>query len=417
MAALNNRLISSTKPADHDQWLWDEEVPGFGVRITPRRPGPSPTGGVKTYVFQYKVRGVGKAKRMTLGRVGVLMLEDARARARRHRVEVHEGGDPVEALRAAARARDAARTAPTVADLCERFLNEHVSEHRKRSTEAGYRSLINRHIIPALGRLKVAEVTREHVSDLHRELGQRAKIQANRALACLSKMFSLAEVWGLRPDGSNPCRHVPRYRETARERYLSSDELVRLGEVLAAAERTGTEPSSAVACIRLLLFTGARRGEIERLRWEHVDLERRILLLPDSKTGKKTIQLNAPAIEALSKVPRDDSGWVIPGAQHGKPIGGLTRMWFRIRKRAGLDGVRLHDLRHTTAATLAGAGTSLRVIGALLGHRVAQTTQRYAHIADNPLREASERAGARIDAMMRRGPGADVVHLAKRDRA
>ena len=212
--------------------------------------------------------------------------------------------------------------------------------------------------------------------------------QANRTLAVLSKMFSLAEVWGWRADGSNPCRHVKRYKERARERFLSPEETDRLGAVLKEAEK---EMPSAVAAFRLLLLTGCRLSEIQTLRWEHVKPD--CIELPDSKTGGRVVPLGPEARDVLAALPRDDDNpWVIAGRLQGSHLTDLQHPWRRIRKRAGLEDVRIHDLRHSYASRALALGESLTMIGKLLGHTQAQTTARYAHLA----RDSVQNAAARI---------------------
>ncbi len=235
-------------------------------------------------------------------------------------------------------------------------------------------------------------------------------IAANRCLALLSKMLNLAEAWGLRPDGSNPTRHVAKYRERKVERFLSNVEFARLGTVLEEAARTG-EHASVVAAIRLLILTGARRDEILSLRWEHVDFERGCLRLPDSKTGAKTIPLGAPALELLADLPRlNDNPYVLPGARPGRHYVGLGKAWRRLRAKAELPDVRLHDLRHSYASVGAGQNESLHVIGALLGHRDTASTQRYAHLSDDPMRAAADRISGHLAAAMA-GKSGEVVPL------
>jgi integrase len=231
----------------------------------------------------------------------------------------------------------------------------------------------------------------------------------------------MAERWGMRPDGLNPCRHVPRYREHRRQRFLSSAELARLGEVLAAAEREDVLHPSVVPAIRLLIFTGARRGEILGLRWQYVNWERQCLDLPDSKTGPKTIHLNPPALDVLSALADrrpDGAAWVLPGRVAGQPLSKLNYAWGRIRQRAELDNVRLHDLRHGFASVAAALHTSLPIIGALLGHTQPSTTARYAHLSADPLQEAAARVGAELAKMMNPtpSPAGMVVELSKQRR-
>jgi integrase len=255
------------------------------------------------------------------------------------------------------------------------------------------------------------------VTHLHQAL-KKWPYAANRALALLSKMMNLAEKWGVRPDGTNPCRHVERFKEKRRQRFLSSAELVELGKVLVKVERENVEHSSVVPALRLLMLSGARRGEILGLKWEHIDWEHNCLRLPESKTGAKTIHLNPPALEVLEglrKRRKNDSPWALPGRVKGNPLVGLPHAWQRIRRRAKLGDLRIHDLRHSFASVAAASNMSLPIIGALLGHTQPQTTQRYAHLAADPLREASARIGERISEMMepkrRRG---NIVALRKR---
>ena len=210
-------------------------------------------------------------------------------------------------------------------------------------------------------------------------------------------MFTAAELWGLRPQGSNPCRYVKRFRERKRERFLSDGEYRRLGAVLREAERSGTESATAVAAIRLLMLTGCRLSEIMTLRWENVDLEKAELRLPDSKTGAKVVHLGQPAVTVLRGIaPVEGNPWVITGRRPGSRIASLHFPWGRIRKRAGLEDVRLHDFRHSYASGGLLVGEGLPMIGKLLGHSHVQTTARYAHLADDPVKAAADRIASRI---------------------
>jgi integrase len=219
-------------------------------------------------------------------------------------------------------------------------------------------------------------------------------------------MMALAIHWGVRAEAlGNPCHGVSRYKERRRQRFLSSAELVRLGVALFEVEREGSEHASVVPAIRLLILTGARRGEVLGLRWEYVSWERQSLELPDSKTGAKTIHLNAPALQVLRALwatrPDDEhSPWVLSGRHEGRALVDLSHPWARIRTRAGLDGVRLHDLRHSFASFATAHNMSLPIIGALLGHSQPATTARYAHLAADPLKDATEQIGGRIAALM-----------------
>ncbi len=378
---------------------WDDAVRGFGVRIYPT--------GRKAFVISYRVNG--RKRLLTLGPYGPLTLDKARDSAKRNIANVIDGGDP-------AQTRHAARRAPTVRELCDRYLADYAEGRKKASSLRNDRSMIARFIVPALGGRKVADVTRADVLRLHNSL-RKTPYQANRVLALLSKVMNVAEGWGLRPDRSNPCIHVERFKERSRERYLAGIELARLADALAEAEREADGIPPTVAAVRLLLFTGARLSEILTLRWEHVDFERACLRLPDSKTGSKTIHLNAPALAVLAGIERHEgNAHVIVGQKRGAHLVNLQKPWRAIRERAGMADLRVHDLRHSYASVGAGAGLGLPMIGALLGHRDAATTARYAHLADDPLRQANDAIGAWIEAAMKGEPGGEVGELNGRKR-
>ena len=394
---ITKRMVDAIKPGDRDVFAWDPEIRGFGVRCKPT--------GNKSYVVQFR-NAHGRSCRVTIGRCNVLTADEARREARLILADAQRGDD-----RAAERRAD--REAPTVADLAERFLTDHAEVHKKpRSVEEDRRNL-RLHVLPVLGRKVVKEVTRADIDKLHRSLKD-MPTGANRTLALISIMFTKAEEWGWRPDYSNPAARVKRYRETPRERFLSANELARLGAALAEAEDTDTELPSVVAAIRLLVFTGARKSEILGLRWRDVDTERGVLRLPDSKTGPKWVELNAPALEVLAGLGSGEpDDYVLRGLKAGQHLVGLQGAWVRIRERAGILDVRLHDLRHSFASIAVGLGEGLPIVGKLLGHTQAATTQRYAHFAADPVKRATERVGAAILGMMA-GTGGEVVPLKNR---
>ncbi len=381
MPKLTKRSVEALKPAARNYFVWDDEIKGFGVRVMPS--------GTKTYQVQY--RKGGRTRRASIGRHGNITAEIARAKAKELMGEVSKGENPVEEIAQH-------RRAPTVAALCERFFETHVMERCKPSTQAEYRRAIDKFINPAIGGFKVIDVERKDVAALH-EKHRDKPYQANRTLGVISKMFNLAEVWGLRPDGSNPCRHVPKYREKKRERYLSQAELLRLGEVLADAEQDGSESIYVIAAFRLLILTGCRLGEIQTLKWEYVTpfgME-----LPDSKTGARRIPLPEAARDVLAALPRPlGNTYVIAGKLGGQHITDLQHPWRRIRERAGLDDVRIHDLRHTYASNAVSSGMPIQMVGRLLGHTQLQTTMRYAHLADDPVRRAAEENAERLSALV-----------------
>ncbi len=291
------------------------------------------------------------------------------------------------------------------------FLEEHVGAKLKDSTAHGYADFLKRLVLPKIGKLKTDQVSNADIARLHHEL-KNSPYQANRVLAVVSKMFGWAERHGYREGGTNPAKHVERYRESKRERFLSSAEYGSLADALAQAEADGSVSPFSIAAVRLLVFTGARLSEILTLKWEHVDFERALLLLSDSKTGQKAIPLPAPALEVLTSIPRvENNPYVICGAKPDAHLVNLQKPWRRIRKAAGLDDVRLHDLRHSFASAAAATGASLPLIGKMLGHTQAQTTQRYAHLADDPVRAAGEKAGAWITSAMTGGKDAEIVKL------
>lgn len=397
MPKITKRVVDSTVAASCDVFVWDSDLPGFGLRVKPSR--------VRTYILQFRNQQ-GRSRRLTIGRHGVLTPDEARKEARKLLGDVARGLDP-------AAARTADREAPTVGELCDRFIEEHAEPHKKpRSVEEDRRN-IKLHIRPALGKKRVADVTRADIARLHHKM-KGSPTGANRVLALLSTMFNIAEGWEMRPDLSNPCRRVKKFKEVARERYLSADELARLGEVLARAERAQTESSATIAAIRLLVFTGARKSEILSMRWRDVDVGNGIARLPDSKTGAKNIYLSAPALSVLASLDRDDGddgdGYVLTGRRAGGRFGALNQAWVRIRKSAKIEDVRIHDLRHSFASVAVGLGEGLPIVGKLLGHSVPQTTARYGHVAPDPARFAADRVGAAMEGMMR-GASGEVVKL------
>ncbi len=265
---LTKRTVDRLESDGRERFYWDTELPGFGLRIR--------ASGRKYFIVQFRAKG--RERRMTIGQYGTVTADAARRRAIAHIAEARNGVDP-------AAERDAARSRVTIGALADRFLEEHVANHCKASTARDYRRSIQLYIAPRFAKRDVTDIERRDIAALHHDM-RATPYQANRTLAVLSKMFNLAELWGLRPDGSNPCLHVKRYREEPRERFLTQDEFARLGSVLDEIEREGSETRSAVAAIRLLMMTGCRRSEIQTLRWEHVDLETGELHLRDAKTGE-----------------------------------------------------------------------------------------------------------------------------------
>jgi integrase len=384
---LTKALVEKTNPEKADLFLWDSEVSGFGVKITPK--------GKRIYVAQYRIAG--QSRRITVGKHGVLTFEAAKDKAKTQLAEATLGGDP-------ARAKIDLRHGPTVRELGARYLAEYAALHKKKSSAADDKAMLENLVYPQIGGEKAATVTRAQIAELHHGLKEKP-YAANRTIALLGKMFNLAEKWGCRADNTNPCRHIEKFKEAKRKRFLSIDELSRLGAVLSDAEQKETEPPAAIAAIRALLFTGARLSEILTAQHEFYNAELGALILPDSKSGDKTIPLSSAArliIEAQPVV--EGNPFIFPGHRRGQSFVGLSHVWGRIRKTAGIADVRIHDLRHSFASVGAAAGLGLPIIGSLLGRTQASTTQRYAHLANDPLKAATELIGNRIDEAMKAEP-------------
>ncbi|MSU91531.1 tyrosine-type recombinase/integrase [Rhodobacteraceae bacterium 2CG4] len=382
MFKLTKRTVEAVESRATDYLIWDRDMRGFGLRVYPS--------GKRTYLVQY--RAGRRTRRITLGQHGVLTAEEARKLARQTLGEVAHGGDP-------SGERQARRRAPTVAGLCDRFLEEYVDQHCKPTTARDYRSIITRLIRPKLGPLHIAEVTRADVVAFHHTLRD-TPYQANRAAAMLSKLFNLAEDWGLRQAGSNPARRIKKFREEEKKRYLSDAEQIRLGQVLAEALEEGTETVHAVSAIMLLIYTGCRHKEILTLRWDYVTTHH--LELPDSKTGRRRIPLPREAHDILMSLPRlPGNPYVILGESEDGPLVNLQKPWNRIRTRAGLDDVRIHDLRHTYASVAMKDGIDPFTLKEIMGHKNLQTTLRYAHLADDAVQRAAGSVAARLATAIR----------------
>ena len=379
-AKITKRFVDRIKGDGSERFYWDHELRGFGLRVR--------ASGRMYYVAQFRAHG--RLRRVTLGPHGVITADVARQNAIELMSQARNGKEPTSE-------REPGSEDASMKELSDRFLNEYVKSHCKPSTGREYARLVKSFVVPNLGKRRVPEIRRSDIAALHHKLRD-TRYQANRTLAVLSKMFNLAELWGLRPDGSNPCLHVKRYKEQQRERFLSAAEFQRLGRVLDEILEDGSETRSAVTAIRLLMLTGCRCAEIQTLRWEHVDLDAGELHLPNTKTGRRTIPLAPSAVRLLAALPRDEEHpWVIPGRRRGMHLNDLRHPWHRIRTRAGLPGVRLHDLRHSFASRALALGEGLPMIGKLLGHTQVQTTARYAHLAQDTVKASAALIGDSID--------------------
>lgn len=444
------RTVAAIETPKKPVVYYDDALKGFGLIVRPS--------GSRSWILEYRPgaggRGIAK-KRVVLGNPEAVSPEQARDIAKDMLAKVRLGADPA-AERAEARAAD------TVAEIAGEWLARHVEPKRKAATAKLYRAVLDTHILPAIGTRKAATLTRNDIAKLHsaiackvicakkpgarRTAAQKTRggpVIANRALAVLKAMFSWAIGLGLLPEGtSNPATGVEAFKEKGRERFLSLGEMQRLGDALRLAETDGlpwqvqedgpgakylpaTEKRKvsfdvhSVAAIRLLLLTGARVREILDLEWQHVDFERGILRLPDSKTGAKVIVLGAAALSVLDELP-GVGRYVIASSSAGtpneKPRADLKRLWCAVCRAAGIEGTRPHDLRHSNAAVGAGVGLSLHQIGGLLGHSQAATTKRYAHLAADPQRRAADMIGAEISVALGLEPNVvklDIPHRGK----
>ncbi|MBB5701449.1 integrase [Ochrobactrum daejeonense] len=376
-------------------FYFDTELSGFGLYRTPSNVG--------TYFAEYRPVAGGNKKRVKLGRVGILKANDAREAARKAIANAALGKD-------LAKDRAMERASLTVHELVEKYIDEFVSQKKKASSAEFYRTMLRKHIAPKLGSIKAVTLTRVDIQRAHTAMSKTAKISANRSMKLLSAAFNWGGKNGHVPEGFNPASGIELNEENERERFLSEAEMVRLGDAMHEAETIGLEVNAGDAkhapkgqrvkmsvavtgAFRLYMLTGCRLREILHLRWSDLDLDRGIAFLPDSKVGKRTILLSTAAVSVLENIPRIGI-YVIAsdtaGTQNEKPRADLKRPWASITKRAGLEGLRIHDLRHSFASVGAWSGLGLPVIGKLLGHADVKTTARYAHIADDAARRGAD---------------------------
>ena len=424
MPKITKRLVDATKPGSKRFYIWDDELRGFGLLVLPS--------GVKSFVVQYRTVS-GRSRRCTLGRYGVLTPNEARDRAGEVLSVVAKGGDP-------AADRQALKVAPDMNELMDRYIKDHAEVHNAPTTRVEVIRLVDRHIRPRLGKHKVSAINRQDISKLHRAMASTPR-QANFVLSVLSKAFTLAEAWGLRPEQSNPVRLVKRYKENERERFLSTEELSALGRSLEQAKKEGLPWTirasgktakhlpkdaqsrraavnpTAIAALKLLLFTGARLSEVLELRWEHVDFDTGTIALPSRKgDGRKAHPVSSGALAVLSELLRiDGSPYVfpsptVPSKQHlSKSV--MENTWQRIRSHADLNDVRLHDLRHTVGTYAGQAGSNAFLIAHILRQRNVAITNRYVNPDADPIRAASDAVSERIAAGLKGEKTGRVVPL------
>jgi len=413
---ITKRSVDALQRSTKDVFLWDPDLKGFGVKVTRKN-------GVKKYVVQYRIAGLGRrasAKRIVLGSHGTLTPEQARQMARRELSKVAQGDDP-------AGERTERKATKTVAELWTDYI-EHSMHRLKPSTRTEYERMFTQHVAPAFGARLVPEVDANDVRRLHRSMHKTPYV-ANRVAAMLGGFFTYAWKEGVLESRENPAHGVEFYKEQPRERFLTAAEFKRLGEALTRAEREGLPPAPehrreprsertakhrpksadtpipanpyGVAAIRLLALTGCREGEVLSLRWDDIDFDRGYLRLSDTKTGKSVRPLGQAAAALLGVLTRiDGNSYVLPGAIPGQPLKEIKRVWSAVRHAAKLDDLRLHDLRHSFASVPASSGESLLVVRSLLGHKRIATTERYAHLGDDPVRSAANRTASTVASWM-----------------
>lgn len=388
--------INTMRPGDI---IYDDKLHGFGARRQK-----------DAISYFVKMRVSGKQRWFTIGQhgrpdgEGFTWTPDS---ARRKAIKIM--GNPALAEKPALPV--AQPTRPMFNDVADEFMKLHGAKHKPRTADE-QRRIMRLYLKPAFGHLEIAALTRTEAETAHAGWKDKPRA-ANHALAVLSTLMNWAEEHGYRNRDTNPCRRIPHYPQNNRERFLQPQELTRLGTVLKQAEKAGAVDVYAIAAIKLLIFTGARLSEILTLRWSYVDLQRQVLLLPDSKTGQKTITLNTAAIAVLKKLPKmEKNPHVIVGRKEGSRLINLQKPWRHVRHLAKLDDVRIHDLRHTFASVGVAAGGSLPIIGRALGHSQPSTTQRYAHLTDTPVHQLTQLVGDRLTEAMKKKPPKRIRGLA-----
>jgi integrase len=400
MQKLTQAMVDTLAADGRDRIIFDRQLSGFGVRITPA--------GSKIFIAQARVGG--RKRRVPIGYHPDKSLADARREALQILHDIRRGNDP--AVERTMRQRAAAANEMTVAELADKWLADYVRPKLKPRTVFDYERLLAQHIKPALGHLSVAGIGRDDIVRLHVDMA-RIPRRANYTIATVRALLNFGIDLGYRPPASNPARRIKFYRQRMRERFLDEAEIGKAADAIQQAEREGKIGPHGAAGLRLALFTGGRSGEITAVEWNHIDWDRRIIRLPDSKTNEpRTIHLSDAAIEVLKTTPRI-SRFVIAGAKPDEPYKNLSRAWIVARAYAGLGDVRLHDLRHSYASLAAGRGVSLHMIGKLLGHKVPATTQRYAHLARDAVAAINDELGVAMQAAIAKKapPSAKVVKL------
>ena len=380
---LTNKKIDQLIPDTKSYIVWDNEIRGFGVRVN--------LNSKKTFILKYRV-GQGRSARIrkpVIGTYGVMKVDEARKIARKWLLEASEGNDP----------KEVDKTTILLKDFCNVYLQQHANIKKKLSSVIEDKRLMRLHIIPNFGNVCLKEITRAMITKHHQSMYQTPH-GANRFLSLMSKMMNLAERWEYRPLNSNPCRHIERYKEEGRQIYLSMEQIEKIGHVIKQMEQT--ESIFVLSAIKLLLFTGRRTGEILTLKWDYIDFENSKMNLPDTKTGAKSFFFSPTVKQILLNLPNKE-GFVFKSVLKDKRVTTVRHIWKKICKLAKIENVRVHDLRHTYASLAVQNGYSLPIISKMLGHADIKTTQRYAHLHDDPVNQAVEKIDQQLDNLFKFG--------------
>lgn len=373
---LTKAFIATLSAKTKDIYVWDSGTAGFGLRVKPS--------GIKTYILQYRNK-YGRVKRLSIGRVGELTLDEARKEASIMRGQVSLGSDP-------AQLRHDDRAVESIRDLADRYMNDHCEGRCKESTIKAHNWLLNKFILPKFGARKILELTPQDIGRFHQGLRE-TPYNANRCIGLLKAMFSQAEQWGLIPANASPARPIKPFREKKRHRFLTPEEFAKLFVAIDCLEKVKGIDVYQAAAVRLLILTGCRLSEILKLTWDDVDFRNERLVLQKHKTdakGVKAIPLNQDSLKVLQNLPKKNNNqYVIVGKRPESHLVNLRKPWLRILEEAKIKNVRIHDLRHSFASAAASAGVPIQIVGALLGHSSPQSTARYTHLYDDPLKEAS----------------------------
>ena len=385
MPKLTKKLVESSLPREKDYVVWDDEIKGFGCRIY--------ASGYKTYVFFYTSPTTKVYSYLKIGTHGNYTVDLARDKAKKWCADIAKDIDPKEIKKAK---EVAEQKSVAFEEFWQVFTNKYIKEHHKPSTINRDSSRIKLYILPFFGKKPIAEIERRDILAFKDSLSNGT---GTKCLRLLSVAFNQAELWEYRPQNSNPCLGVPKYPEKKMDRFLNVEELARLEKALLERETTDLASSYTIDTFRLLIYTGCRLGEVLSLKWDDVDFEDCCLRLNESKTGKRTIPLNESAMKVLCSVQKQEGNpYVFCGNKVGTHLVAVQKTWQRIRKKAGISDVRIHDLRHSFASFMIKNGVSIFEISKLLGHKDIKTTMRYAHLADRELVEVTNKGGKMFEA-------------------